>query len=67
MIKRDTDERDLEFGFGVYRNLNDGKMQADVQNKLGEPMGKAIKEAGVGAEQKNDSRFPSVVPGIVCE
>lgn len=42
-------------------------MQVDVQNKLGEPMGKAIKEAGVGAEQKNDSRFPSVVPGTVCE
>lgn len=42
-------------------------MQADVQNELGEPMRKAIKEAGAGAEQKNDSRFPSVVPGTVCE
>lgn len=33
----------LEFGFDVYRNLK----QADVQNKLGELIGKAIKGAGV--------------------
>lgn len=49
----------LEFEFDVYRNLK----QAGVQNKLGEPMRKAIKETGDGAEQKNDSPFPSVVPG----
>lgn len=34
----------LEFGFDVYRNL---LKQADVQNTLGEPMRKAIKEAKV--------------------
>lgn len=41
--------------------------QADVQDESGELMGKAIKEAGVCAEQENDSQFPSVVPGPVCE
>lgn len=39
LLVRDT----LEFGFDVYRNLK----QADVQNKLGELLGKAIKGAGV--------------------
>lgn len=48
----------LGFGFDVYRNLK----QADIRNRLVEPTGKAITEAGVWAEQKNDSRFPSVVP-----
>lgn len=34
----------LEFGFAVYRHFI---KRADVQNKLGELTGKAIKEAGV--------------------
>lgn len=41
--------------------------QADVRDESGELMGKAIKEAGVWAEQENDSQFPSVVLGPVCE
>lgn len=49
----------LECEFDVYRNLK----QAGIQNKLGKSMGKAIKETGDGTEQKNDSPFPSVVPG----